>query len=453
LRQFPCFKGLAGLPRKAAPWEAGKREDEAPDDERENVSPSPLTGELDMSRTEFWARPRDWRYAAFRQLRALEAPPFFDAGQSPFGAGGRGYYALLRHGDVTEASRDPAVFSSASGATSIYDVPPAFSEYFGSMISMDDPRHGRLRRIVSRGFTPKMIRQCEEGVRRAAARVVGELLEDGPGDFVQQVSARLPLKIICDLMGISAEDYPAVLRNTNLVVSGGDPEFASEDLAEFRAQLLSAAAELGGLAARLAQERQEKPAGDLVTALVAGDVDGERLTPAEIASFFILLVTAGSETTRNAISHALVLLTQHPDQRKLLLEDLHNRIGPAVDEVVRAASPVIWMRRTVTRDTRMRGARLREGDKVLLVYQSANRDGAVFPDPDRFDITRSPNPHVGFGAAGPHFCLGANLARAEITAVLRELLTRVPGIRAAGEPDWLVSNFSHGIKHLPCDFG
>jgi cytochrome P450 len=187
--------------------------------------------------------------------------------------------------------------------------------------------------------------------------------------------------------------------------------------------------------------------------LISANIDGEQLTPAELASFFILLVVAGNETTRNAIAHALVLLTEHPDQRELLLADLEGRIGPAVEEIVRYVSPVIWMRRTLTQDYVMNGHAYAAGDKFLLLYQAANRDDSIFPDPERFDITRFPNPHVGFGAAGPHFCLGAHLARREITAIWRELLTRVPAIRAAGEPDYLLSSFINGIKHLPCELG
>ena len=186
-----------------------------------------------------------------------------------------------------------------------------------------------------------------------------------------------------------------------------------------------------------------------MSALATANIDGEQLTPAELASFFILLVVAGNETTRNAISRALVLFTRHPDQRSLLLSDPDSRLGPAVEEIVRYVSPVIRMRRTLTADTVMNGHPYQAGDKVLLVYQSANRDPAVFPDADRFDITRSPNPHVGFGAAGPHFCLGAHLARREITAIWRELLTRAPDIRASGEPEYLLSSFINGIKRLP----
>jgi len=409
--------------------------------------------DLNLSDNAFWAQPPAQRYAAFRRLRALESPPFFEAGESPFGTVERGYYALLRHADVAEASRNPQLFSSAAGATSIYDLPVEFNEYFGSMISMDDPRHARLRRIVSRAFTPKMIKKFEEDVQRTAGVIVDELLATGPCDFVQRVSARLPLRIICEMMGIGDQHYEMVLRATNIILSGADPEFVSENITEAQTQILTAGIELGGLVSGLAEERQASPTDDLVSALATANVDGEALTPSELASFFILLVVAGNETTRNAISHALLLFTEHPDQRELLLADFDGRIGPAVEEIVRYVSPVIWMRRTLTSDTVMNGHAYRENDKVLLFYQAANRDDSVFPDPDRFDITRSPNPHVGFGSPGPHFCLGAHLARREISAVLRELLQRVPDIRAAGEPDYLLSSFINGIKHLPCEFG
>jgi cytochrome P450 len=216
-------------------------------------------------------------------------------------------------------------------------------------------------------------------------------------------------------------------------------------------QILTAGADLAGLVTNLAAERTEHPGDDLVSSLATANVDGEQLTPAELASFFILLVVAGNETTRTALSHALVLLTDHQDQRELLLADFEGRIASAVEEIVRYVSPVIWMRRSVTRDAVVNGHQLREGDKCALMYWSANRDESVFQNPERFDITRSPNPHVGFGGAGPHFCLGAHLARREITVMLRELMLRVPTIRAAGEPDRLLSSFINGIKHLPCE--
>jgi cytochrome P450 len=415
--------------------------------------PVPIYGPLDLTPNEFWGRPPAERYAAYAQLRAMPQPPFFEAPESPFGTSERGYYALVRHADVVEASRNPEVFSSVPAATNLIDLPVEFNEYFGSMINMDDPRHARLRRIVSRAFTPKMIRKFEQDVQRTAAEIVSDLLQTGPCDFVQHVSARLPLKIICEMMGIGDEHYAMVLKNTNIILSGTDPEFVSEDLNEAITQILTAGQELGALVTGLAEQRQEQPAEDLVSALATANIDGEQLTPAELASFFILLVVAGNETTRTAISHSLNLFTEHPDQRELLLADVEGRIGPAVEEIVRYVSPVIWMRRTVTRDAVMNGHAYRQGDKAVLLYQAANRDESVFEDPERFDIARSPNPHVGFGSAGPHFCLGAHLARREITAVLRELLTRVPDIRAAAEPDYLLSSFINGIKHLPCEFG
>jgi cytochrome P450 len=306
---------------------------------------------------------------------------------------------------------------------------------------------------VSRAFTPRMIRKFEDDVQRTAAVIVDELLETGNCDFVEQVAAKLPLKIICGMMGVGGEHYDMVLRNTNTILSGSDPEFISADMDEAVTQILGAGQELATLVTGLAEERLGHPADDLISALANANIDGEQLTPAELGSFFILLVVAGNETTRTAISHALTLLTGFPAQRALLLDDLEGRIGGAVEEIVRYASPVIFMRRTLTRDYEMNGHAYREGDKAVLFYWSANRDEAVFADSASFDITRSPNPHVGFGAAGPHFCLGAHLARREITAILRELLHRVPDIRAAGEPDRLLSAFINGIKHLPCEFG
>jgi cytochrome P450 len=417
------------------------------------TTPRPATApsDIDLSRNDFWGLEPAQRHDAFARLRALPQPAFFAEPEVAFANPDGGYYAFVRHADINEASRHPELFSSARGSTSIADLPAEFNEYFGSMINMDDPRHARLRRIVSRAFTPKMIRRFEENVQLAATSIVDDLLVAGPCDFVGQVSARLPLKIICDMMGIGDEHYAMVLRNTNIILSGSDPEFVSADLDEAVTQILMAGQELSDLVTGLAARRQEQPADDLTTALATANLDGEQLTPAELASFFILLVVAGSETTRTAISHALALLTDYPEQRALLLGDLEGRLGGAVEEIVRYVSPVIWMRRSVTQDCTLNGHEYREGDKALLFYWSGNRDESVFADPERFDISRSPNPHVGFGGAGPHFCLGAHLARREITAMLRELLSRTPRIRAVAEPDRLLSSFINGIKHLPCE--
>ncbi|RFU37194.1 cytochrome P450 [Actinomadura logoneensis] len=418
--------------------------------------------DTDLSDIAFWARPPAAREAAFAELRRRDRPAFFRELKLPFIRHGPGYHALVRHADVVEASRTPEVFSSEPCSNSIADLPGYLARYFGSMINMDDPRHARLRRIVSRAFTPRVLARTEADLRASARRIVDGLLARGPasGDFVTDVAARLPVQVICDMMGIAEADRALVYDRTNVILGLGDPEYTGGR--EFArtgvtrtgvlyglAAGLAAGYELNHMAMKLARRRRRAPADDLVSALVTANVDGESLTDQEIGSFFILLVVAGNETTRNAMAHGLKLLTDNPEQRALLLDDFDGRIAGAVEEIVRMSTPVIQFRRTVTRDHEMNGNRYRAGDKVLLFYNSANRDETVFEDPDRFDILRSPNPHVGFGGPGPHFCLGANLARREITVMFRELFERVPTIRSTGEPDRLYSNFINGIKHLP----
>ena len=353
---------------------------------------------IDLSNTEFWGLPLPERAAAFALLRAQPKPPFFAEPETPFAEPGPGYYALVRHADVVEASKHPEVFSSAKGATSIPDLPVEFNEYFGSMINMDDPRHARLRRIVSRAFSPRLVAKFQEDVQRAAAKVVDDLLAAGPCDFVASVAARLPLKIICDMMGIPDDQYEMVLANTSIVLSGADPEFVSEDLDQAVLQVLGAGQALADLLTGLAAARAEAPAEDLVSALVTANIDGEQLTTAELASFFILLVVAGNETTRNALSHGLMLLTERPDQRALLLADLESRLEGAVEEIVRYSSPVLFMRRTLTRDYTMNGHEYCEGEKTVLFYYSANRDEAVFAGPT---ASTSPARRTRMSASAP----------------------------------------------------
>ncbi|WP_067829413.1 cytochrome P450 [Actinomadura kijaniata] len=416
--------------------------------------------DINLSDIAFWSRPRREREAAFAALRARERPVFFPELKLPFLGGGPGYWALVRHADVVEASRTPEVFSSEPCSNSIADLPPYLARYFGSMINMDDPRHARIRRVVSRAFTPRMLAKMETDLQATATRIVDDVLREGPGDFVTRVAARLPLQVICDMAGVPDRDRPMVFDRSNVILGLGDPEYTGGlRLAETGVTRtgvfygltrgLTAGYELNHLAMKLARKRRREPGDDLVSALVTANIDGESLTDQEIGSFFILLVVAGNETTRNAMSHGLKLLTDHPDQRELLLGDFDRYIPGAVEEIVRMATPVIQFRRTLTRDHEMNGHLYREGDKVLLFYNSANRDEEVFANAGAFDITRSPNPHVGFGGPGPHFCLGANLARREITVMFRELFTRLPEIRSAGRPDHLFSNFINGIKHLP----
>jgi cytochrome P450 len=421
---------------------------------------TPEMTDINLSDLEFWSRPAREREAAFARLRTLDSPPFFRELKLPFIRTGEGYYALVRHADVVEASRQPEVFSSEPCSNSIADLPGYMARYFGSMINMDDPRHAKIRRIVSRAFTPRVLAKLEDDLQAAATKIVDDLIAAGPCDFVSSVAARLPVQVICDMMGIPEHYRAMTLQRTNVILGLGDPEYGGRDdkritrlsTASGLARLLKAGYDLNRLAMRLGRERRKNPGDDLVSALVTANVDGERLTDQELGSFFILLVVAGNETTRNAISHGLKLFTDNPDQRKLLLEDFDNRIGPAVEEIVRLATPVIQFRRTLTRDHEMNGHQYRAGDKVLLFYNSANRDEAVFDEPDTFDITRDPNPHVGFGGPGPHFCLGAHLARREITVMFRELFRRLPDIEATGPPARLRSSFINGIKHLPATF-
>jgi methyl-branched lipid omega-hydroxylase len=409
--------------------------------------------DIDLSDLDFWARPLPERDAAFAVLRRADPLPFYaePEPENEWIQAGAGYWAVTRHADVDEVSQRPTVYSSAAGATNIFDLPPEFLEYFGSMINMDAPRHLRLRRIVARAFSPRMVAQIEADIVRVSRAVVADLVASGPGDFVTQVAARVPLEVICTMMGIPRGQWGEVFRHSNVILGAQDPEYVPEG-ENIAAALLGSGAALSGMLSELARQRRDDPTGDLVTALAQAEVDGERLSDAEIGSFFILLVVAGNETTRNAISHGLVALTQNPDQRAAWQSDFDAVAPTAVDEIVRWATPVTWMRRTATVDTELAGKQIKNGDKLLLFYNSANRDEAVFDTPFTFDVRRAPNPHLGFGAAGPHFCLGAHLARREITEVYRELFGQLPDIASVGEPVRLRSSFINGIKRVGCEF-
>jgi cytochrome P450 len=364
---------------------------------------------------------------------------------------GPGYYALTRYADVLEASKQPALFQSGNG-TNIGDMPEDFLEFFGSMINMDDPKHARLRKIVSRLFTPKHLSDVMDQVETTAAEVIDSVIDKGSCDFVTEVAAILPLRIIVDMMGIPRSQEQFIFDRTNVILGAGDPEYVpdQENPGAIMTALLSSGQELAMLVQELGDERVKNPKDDLITALMTADVDGDQLTPAEVGSFFILLVVAGNETTRNAIAHGLHVLTENPEQKQLWMDDFDGLTNSAVEELVRWATPVIHFRRTVTQDgVRLGDHEFSEGEKVVLFYNSANRDEAMFENPQTFDVRRTPNDHVGFGGPGPHFCLGAHLARREITVLYRELFKRMPNIHATGEPERLRSNFINGIKHLP----
>jgi cytochrome P450 len=412
--------------------------------------------QIDLSDLEFWELPWTEREGAFELLRRQRPLAFFDEPDateaSPLAPPpGPGYRAVTRHADISEISRNPDIYCSGQGAVSILDLPPEMVEYFAGMISTDNPRHARLRRIVSAAFNPRRIKSIEDSIEEVADRVIERAAGLGECDFVTEIAAPFPLEIICDMMGVPPSEYATVFRCSNVILSNGDPEYVPEDSDPVLA-FITAGQELTDLMNELSSHRVDHPDDDLTTALITTNIDGESLTSGELASFFILLLTAGNETTRNAITHGLLALTEHPEQRAFWQADPAAIAPTGVDEIVRWASPVIWMRRTVTQDTVLSGQELHPGDKVLLFYNSANRDEAVFEDPFRFDVRRHPNPHFGFGAAGPHFCLGAHLARREIDVMVRELLKRLPDIESTGEPDRLRSNFINGIKHLSCRY-
>lgn len=406
----------------------------------------------------FWSRPQNEIEADLEELRRQPLTKFPEkpsAGGDPDDPGyallGSGAFVATRHADILHMSRHPEVWSSAEGIT-VIDSPPEFNEFFGSMIAMDDPRHGRLRRLVSAGFTPKMLAKLEEGVTAQAQEIIADVRGQGTVDFVTDVAAKLPLKIVCDLMGIPQSELDFVFKQSNIILGISDPEFAPPEGVDGVTALLMAGGALSELMQEVARSKAGSDSDDLTSVLVNAEIEGEKLSDADIASFFVLLVVAGNETTRNAISWGLNYLTENPDQRDLWQSDFDRYAAGAVEEIVRLASPVTYMRRTALADTELAGVPIAKGEKVLMNYLSANRDETVFSDPYRFDIQRDPNPHIGFGGPGPHFCLGAHLARREITVMYRELFTHLPDIHATSEPDVLSAAFIHGVKHLTAEF-
>src|SRR3954471_1217832 len=409
--------------------------------------------EIRLGEIEQWMRPD--REGIFAKLRA-EAPVSFHEEpvpppDVPFPQG-PGFWALTRFDDVMQVSRDPETFHSAP-SVNIGDIPPEIAEWLGSMINMDAPKHTKLPLIVNRGFTPRQVAKIEENVREQAREIVDNVVTlGGECDFVSEIAAALPLQIICDMLGIPRTETKRIFELTNTILGVGDPEYVSSI-----EELMGAGMELFQYGLTLAQDRMENPQDDLTTTLMQAEIEDEngrhKLTPGELGSFFLLLVAAGNETTRNAISHGMKALTDYPEQRKVWTDDFEAASPTAVEEIVRWATPVINFRRTATHDTNVGGQDIKAGEKVVMFYNSANRDERTFADPYKFDVTRTPNEHLGFGAGGPHFCLGANLARREIMVMFEELLRRLPDIHITGEPDLLQSGFIHGIKRMPCAWG
>jgi cholest-4-en-3-one 26-monooxygenase len=363
---------------------------------------------------------------------------------------GPGFWAVTRHHDIVAVNRDPTTYSSWLGGpilTSDRDA-DVLDHQRMMMLSMDPPQHTKLRKLVNKGFTPRMVSDLELHIRALANQIIDRVAAAGGCDFVGDVAAELPLQVIAEMMGVPVEDRHKLFEWSNRLIGFDDPEYN-----ESPERQQEAAAELYLYANALAEERRVRGSADndIVGALLSAEVDGDRLSEVEFDLFFLLLAVAGNETTRNLISHAMLALIEHPDQRQLLLDD-PSLIPGAVEEMLRWGTPVMYFRRTATSDAQLGGQQIRQGDKVTMWHISGNRDETVFTDPHRFDVRRSPNDHIAFGGGGPHFCLGANLARLEIKVMFEELLRRLPDIQLDGSPARLRSNFINGIKRMPVAF-
>jgi len=408
---------------------------------------------FDIADAQFWRRPLQDRMDDLAAMRAQG--PFSDS-EIPDAMGLMGgpvpFHAVTTYDEVVEISRKPKSFCSGQGAVAIPDMPAEALEFFGSFINMDDPRHARQRGIVSRAFTPRRLESVLDSVQTICDEVIDGFCERGEVDLVEVMSAPFPLLVICDMMGIPRSEFRTVLDATNVILGGGDPEFVGEDV---MGALFGAGVTLTGLLNEVADARRKDPKDDLTTALVSTELDEDTMTAEELGAFFILLAVAGNDTTRTAISYAMQFLAENPDQRRTWQDDLEGVTPTAVEEIVRYASPVVFMRRTSTEPVTIGGRDFGEGERFVLFYGAANRDPAHFDDPDRFDVRRDPNPHVGFGGPGPHFCLGAHLARRELAVAWRQLLTRLPDIEAAGPPEFLEAAgipLVGGIKRYPVTF-
>ena len=378
----------------------------------------------------------------FEVLRR-DAPVWFHPGTDEV----EGFWCIVKHADLVELSRDYGHASSALGGITLHDASAEDLELQRQMmLMMDPPNHTKLRLLVNKGFTPRMIGRLDEHIRDIAKAIVDEVASRGECDFVVEVAAQLPLRVIVEMMGVPDADRPKIFEWTNRLIGSEDPEYNVS-----RDEAIGAATEMFMYSTELAAEKRKNPGDDIISTLLQAEVEGNRLTDTEFNLFFQLLAVAGNETTRNLISNGMNFMFEHPDQWAKLVDD-RSLLPGAIDEMLRYASPVMYMRRTAPEDFELRGQTIREGEKMALWYISANRDEDVFEDPQRFDVTRSPNEYVAFGGGGPHFCLGANLAKLEIRVMFEELLNRLPDIARAGDVQRLRSNFINGIKHMPVKF-
>jgi cytochrome P450 len=409
---------------------------------------------VDISSAAFWSalpEVQDTSFAALRRDGGVTWHPPLEGSMSQM-EGDAGFWALTTHAELCWASQHPEVLSSAgeNGGALFDNVPIEVLEFSASFLILDPPQHTKLRRLISSAFTPRRVAMIEAQIRRQAASIVDSLMElPGEVDFVEQVASRLPMWTMREMVGVPERFHDEMVEAANLVVGFSEP---GDDGVPPELAMLAAAGTLIDIAGGLIAERRAHPEDDLLSALVQAEVDGERLTDNQINAFFVLLCAAGTDTSRNGTALAMKALSDHPGQWKLLASDTERVMGTAVEEFVRWASPVTTFRRTATVDVELGGQSIRAGEKVVLFYRSANRDEAVFVDPYRFDITRSPNKHVGFGGGGPHYCLGVSLAKSQLRAVFTELVHRVERIEV-GDPEYVPgATLVRGVKKLPCTF-
>ncbi|HMG43447.1 MAG TPA: cytochrome P450 [Acidimicrobiales bacterium] len=360
---------------------------------------------------------------------------------------GPGFWALTRHADVVSVSRDTATFSSERGGTFVDDqTEESLAQLRLSILNMDPPKHNRYRRLVSRGFTPRVVTQLMDAIDSRAKRIVDDVIDRGECEFVEEVAGKLPLEMICEMIGLPEEDWDRMFHLSNRLVGFDDPEFqqSPEDGQK-------AGAEIYAYCDQVASDRRANPRDDLMSVLVHAELDGERLDDLELNLFFVTLVVAGNETTRNLINHSMLGLIDNPGEAERLRQD-PSLWATAVDEMLRWGTSIHNFRRTATRATEVHGQPIAEGDKLVMYYMSANRDEDVFADPFRFDVGRTPNDHVTFGGGGVHYCLGANLAKTQIKAIMRQLVDRLTDFEVAGPIPRLRSDFVNGIKSMPLRF-
>ena len=357
-----------------------------------------------------------------------------------------GYWVVTKHKDVKEVSRRNDIYQSGPNTAL-----PQFADDIARedidmqsviLLNMDGERHDRLRRIISRGFTPRAVERLRDELAERAQTIVKTAASQGYGDFVEQVASELPLQVIAGLLGVPQDERDKLFRWTNEMTGNEDPEFAHVDGRTSSMELL-------GYAMEMAAKKAQDPGEDIVTALINADVDGEKLSDDEFAFFVLMLAVAGSETTRNSITHGMIAFVNNPDQWELYRRE---RPKTAADEIVRWATPVTAFQRTAVSDTELSGVKISAGQRVVMFYRSANFDEEVFDDPNTFNILRDPNPHVGFGGTGVHFCIGANLARMTIDLIFGAIADHIPDLSPIGTPDRLRSGWLNGIKHWQVDY-